>query len=156
MATLERQLPDTYVPPRNGRTRRLLRWRASEETLRVAVIWAASRVSVFVLATYSTWIPKTAEIEPGTTELEFYDYGIPEGEAEMVSHPDDPRAREMRDKLLHDLIPNELRERLPGTLGAAQELSKRAYIFVQDLYLDPNSGESVRDMLRQLGYGREF
>ncbi len=56
MATLERQLPDTYVPPRNARTRRLLRWRASEETLRVAVIWAASRVSVFVLATYSTWV----------------------------------------------------------------------------------------------------
>lgn len=117
---------------------------------------AGMRTQSAKLATYSTWIPRTAEIAPGTMELEFYDYATPEGAAEMVSHPDDPRAREMRDRLLHDLIPNELRERLPGVLGEAQELSKRAYLFVEHQVLDPNSGEPVRDLLRRLGYGREF
>ena len=108
------------------------------------------------LATYSTWIPLTGEIEPGKTQLEFYDCATPEGTGEMVSHPDDPRAKEMRDRLLNDLIPNELREKLPGVLGEAQELSKRAYLFVEHQYLDPNSGEPVRDLLSKLGYGREF
>lgn len=117
---------------------------------------AGMRTQSAKLATYSTWIPRTAEIAPGTMELEFYDYATPEGAAEMVNHPDDPRAREMRDRLLHDLIPNELRERLPGVLGEAQELSKRAYLFVEHQVLDPNSGEPVRDLLRRLGYGREF
>jgi hypothetical protein len=74
----------------------------------------------------------------------------------MVSHPDDPRAQEMRDKLLNDLIPNELREKLPGALGEAQDLSKRAYLFVERQVLDPDSSESVRDLLGKLGYGREF
>ena len=99
---------------------------------------------------------RTAEIEPGTMELEFYDYATPEGTAEMVSHPDDPRAGEMRDRLLNDLIPNELREKLPGALGEAQELSKKAFLFVEHQVLDPTSGEPVRDLLRKLGYGREF
>jgi arylsulfatase A-like enzyme len=117
---------------------------------------AGMRTQSAKLATYSTWIPRTAEIGPGTTELEFYDYATPDGAAEMVSHPDDPRAVEMRDRLLNDLIPNELRETLPGALGEAQELSKRAYLFVGHQVLDPNSGESVRDLVSKLGYGREF
>jgi hypothetical protein len=108
------------------------------------------------LATYSTWTPRTGEIEPETMELEFYDYGTPEGAAEMVSDPDDRRARVMLNMLLKNFIPNELRERLPGALGAAQELSKRAYLFVEEQVLDPNSSGSVRDLLQSLGYGREF
>lgn len=56
MATIERQLPETSAPPRDQQPRRLWRARFSEETLRVATIWVASRVSVFVLATYSTWV----------------------------------------------------------------------------------------------------
>jgi hypothetical protein len=86
---------------------------------------AGMRTQSAKLATYSTWIPRTAEIEPGTMELEFYDYATPEGAVEMVSHPDDPRAREMRDRLLHDLIPNELRGKAArcsrGGAGTLQE-----------------------------------
>jgi arylsulfatase A-like enzyme len=108
------------------------------------------------LATYSTWTPRTGKIEPETMELEFYDYGTPEGAAEMVSDPDDRRARVMLNMLLKNFIPNELRERLPGALGAAQELSKGAYLFVEEQVLDPNSSGSVRGLLRSLGYGREF
>jgi hypothetical protein len=108
------------------------------------------------LATYSTWTPRTGNIEPETIEPEFYDYGTPEGAAEMVSDPDDRRARVMLNMLLKNFIPNELRERLPGALGAAQELSKRAYLFVEEQVLDPNSSGSVRDLLHSLGYGREF
>jgi arylsulfatase A-like enzyme len=117
---------------------------------------AGIRTEAAKLATYSSWRPETGEIEPATMELEFYDYGTEHGAAEMVSHPDDPRARGMLDSLLHDLIPNELRERLPDALGEAQELSKRAYLFVEKQVLDPNSGESARDLLSGLGYGREF
>ena len=108
------------------------------------------------LATYSTWTPRTGKIEPETMELEFYDYRTPEGAAEMVSNPDDRRAWVMLNLLQRYFIPNELRERLPGALGAAQELSKRAYLFVEEQVLDPSSTDSVRDLLRSLGYGREF
>jgi hypothetical protein len=86
---------------------------------------AGIRTEAAKLATYSSWRPETGEIEPATMELEFYDYGTEHGDAEMVSHPDDPRAREMRDRLLHDLIPNELRGKAArcsrGGAGTLQE-----------------------------------
>ena len=77
------------------------------------------------LATYSTWTPRTGKIEPETMELEFYDYGTPEGAAEMVSDPDDRRARVMLNMLLKNLIPNELPGAAAGCsrsgAGALQE-----------------------------------
>ena len=108
------------------------------------------------LATYSTWTPRTGEIEPGTLELEFYDYGTPDGVTELANTPSDPRAQQMLNTLLRDVIPNELRAPLPGALAAAQALSKTAYLLVEEKFLDPNSSDSVRDQISDLGYGREF
>lgn len=108
------------------------------------------------LATYSTWTPRTGQIEPGTVELEFYDYATPQGAAELANNPDDPRAQQMLKTLMNDLIPNELRAPLPRGLAAAQDISRAAYLLVEQRVLDPTNSEPVRDLLSQLGYGREF
>src|SRR3712207_6965379 len=44
------------------------------------------------LATYSTWTPRTGQIEPGTVELEFYDYETPQGVAELANNPEDRKS----------------------------------------------------------------
>jgi arylsulfatase A-like enzyme len=117
---------------------------------------AGLRTQSAKLATYSTWTPRIGQIEPGTVELEFYDYETPQGAAELANNPDDPRAQQMLNILLNDLIPNELRARLPGLLGVAQDISRAAYLLLEERALNPDSGESVRDLLSQLGYGRGF
>ena len=88
--------------------------------------------------------------------MEFYDYATPQGAAELANNPDDPRAQQMLSRLLNDLIPNELRARLPGGLGVAQDISKAAYLYIEEQALNPSTGESPRDLLAQLGYGRGF
>ncbi|MDO9711083.1 sulfatase-like hydrolase/transferase [Paracraurococcus lichenis] len=117
---------------------------------------AGIRTSSAKLATYATWTPRTGRIEPGTVELEFYDYATPEGVAELANTPGDERAQQMSRLLLDDLIPNELRARLPGALAAAQDLSKAAYLFTEAQALDTSAPTPVRDLLAGLGYGREF
>jgi uncharacterized sulfatase len=114
------------------------------------------RTQAAKLATYSTWTPSTGEIEPGTLASEFYDYSTPQGVAELANTPDDPRAQQMLNTLLENLIPNELRAPLPGRLAAAQALSKTAYLLVEEKILDPNSSDNVRNQISDLGYGREF
>ena len=117
---------------------------------------AGLRTQSAKLATYSTWTPRTGQIEPDTVELEFYDYGTPEGVAELANNPDDPRAQQMLNVLLNGLIPNELRARLPGVLGVAQDISRDAYLLLEQHVLDPATNQPVRDLLSQLGYGRGF
>ena len=117
---------------------------------------AGLRTQSAKLATYSTWTPRTGQIEPGTVELEFYDYSTPEGIAELANNPGDPRAQEMLNILLNDLIPNELRAPLPGDLAVAQDVSRTAYLLLEEWTLNPNTSESVRDLLNVLGYGRGF
>jgi hypothetical protein len=114
------------------------------------------RTKAAKLATYASWTPRTGEIEPETLELEYYDYGTPGGAAELANTPDAPEAQQMLGTLMKDLIPNELRAPLPGALGAAQALSKLAYLLVEEKVLDPNAGASIRDQIADLGYGREF
>jgi uncharacterized sulfatase len=119
---------------------------------------AAVRTQDAKLGTYSTWNPATGRIEPGSTQVEFYDYGTPEGILELVSNPQDPRARPLLNQLLNDLIPNELRAPLPGRYGAAQTISKADYLLFQALMLNlPGTGGSAGDDLRNLlGIGQEF
>jgi arylsulfatase A-like enzyme len=116
---------------------------------------AALRTKSAKLGTYAKWTP-TGEIEPGTMELEFYDYGTRKGIAELSSDPDDPRAQQMLNRLLNNLIPSELRAPLPGGLAAAQALSKAAYLALAQQIQDPGNGIPVRELLRLLGYGRDF
>jgi hypothetical protein len=89
-------------------------------------------------------------------ELEFYDYDIAEGAAELASTPDDPRAQRMLELLLNRLIPDELHERLPGALGLVQDISREAYLLLAQQVLSPETSTSARAGLRDLGYGRQF
>jgi hypothetical protein len=104
---------------------------ASDELMHSKLIYndaplhiAGVRTPSAKLATYSKWTPATGEIGPETTELEFYDYNTPNGTQELTSTPNDPRARELQDLLLGQLIPDELRARLPGGLARAQAVAR--------------------------------
>jgi arylsulfatase A-like enzyme len=108
------------------------------------------------LATYSKWTPATGQIEPETTELEFYDYNTPNGIQELTSTPDDPRAHDLQDLLFGQLIPDELRARLPGGLARVQAVARGEYLLLAEQVLAPDTSTSARDQLRSLGYGREF
>ena len=120
---------------------------------------AAVRTQDAKLGTYSTWNPFTGQIEPGSTQLEFYDYGTPEGMLELANTPNDPRALPFSDALLNHLIPYELRATLPGRYGAAQTVSKAAYLLFQQLILNTSgggSGSASDDLRNLLGFGQEF
>ena len=108
------------------------------------------------LGTYSKWTSATGEIVPGTMELEFYDYAAPQGVAELVSNPDDPRTQPMLDALLTRLIPEELRAPLPGALAVAQDLSRSAYLLVANQVLNQGTGDTQTTLRDVLGYGRPF
>ena len=119
----------------------------------------AIRTQTAKLGIYSKWNPLTGAIEPGSSEVEFYDYSTPEGIAELVSTPDDPRAAPMMDVLLNTLIPTELRAPLPGALGAAQDISKDLYLLFQAAFLNlPGTGTTPAsdDLRNLLGFGQEF
>ena len=115
------------------------------------------RTQTTKLGTYSKWNPLTGQIERGSTQTEFYDYSTPQGAAELVSTPSDPRAQPMLSTLLNDLIPNELRAPLPGAYGAAQTLSRDIYLLFQaginNLTPDGFTGLDLRNLL---GFGAEF
>ena len=119
---------------------------------------AAVRTQDAKLGTYSTWNPVTGQIEPRSTQVEFYNYNTQQGRLELANTPQDPRAQPLLDLLLHDLIPNELRAPLPGRYGAAQSISKAAYLLFRALLLNlPGTGTTAEDDLRNLlGIGQEF
>jgi hypothetical protein len=117
---------------------------------------AGLRTKSAKLGTYANWLSETAQIVPGTMELEFYDYGTAEGAAELANTPDDPRAQRMLGLLLNRLIPDELQERLPGALGLVQDISREAYLLLAQQVLTPDTSTSARTALRDLGYGRQF
>ena len=64
---------------------------------------------------YSNWLPLTTTIDPATVQLEFYDYSTQAGQLELFSDPDDPRAAQGYEALVHNYIPNELAAHLPGS-----------------------------------------
>ncbi len=119
----------------------------------------AIRTETAKLGIYSKWNPVTGAIDPASTEVEFYDYATPQGRAELISTPDDPRVAQMLDLLLHTLIPNELRAPLPGKLGVAQNISKDLYLLFQALILNlPGTGGQTagEDLRNFLAIGQEF
>jgi arylsulfatase A-like enzyme len=81
------------------------------------------------LGVYAHWQQLTTTIDQRSIELEFYDYASPDGhqETDNTAH-DDPRAEQMRDELLTDLIPNELQALLPSSYGVAQAKARLKYI----------------------------
>jgi arylsulfatase A-like enzyme len=118
---------------------------------------AAVRTQTAKLGAYAKWDPFTGQINPATLQTEFYDYSTPEGAAELVSNPNDPRAGPMLDALLNDFIPNELRAPLPGRFGVAQNVSKEVYLLFQAAILNiPANGFKGQDLRDLFGFGQEF
>jgi arylsulfatase A-like enzyme len=68
------------------------------------------------LVTYTRWFPGTTRPDPGSLKLEFYDYSTPEGRAETLSLPGDPRAAAMARKLFAQYVPTQMEAPLPPPL----------------------------------------
>jgi arylsulfatase A-like enzyme len=107
------------------------------------------------LGTYSHWLPLTSRVV-GPVQKEFYDYSTEGGQLELDSNPNDLRVNRLYQNLIHNIVPNELRERLPGKLGVQQALSKRAHL-IWDEFIALQSSSGVKDDLHKLlGFGWEF
>ena len=113
------------------------------------------RTAAAKLGTYARWSDRTTEVVPDSLELEFYDYATEQGLAELASTPDDPRSQALL-RQLERLIPEELQERLPGALGAVQDLQRELYLLLARQVLSPDTTTSARQALLDLGYGRQF
>ena len=108
---------------------------------------------------YAKWRPSTAHIaNDETLETEFYDYSTGPGRAETDNLRYDLRIPALKQSLLKNLIPDVLRAPLPGALGAAQEVSKYAYIAYETLLqnVSPPGSSGGVDLQPQLPFGRDF
>ena len=108
---------------------------------------------------YANWQGVTAQIAADSTlETELYDYSTAKGQAELHNRKNDPRIPALKQLLLGDLIPNVLRAPLPGALGAAQTLSKVAYLAYAELIknYNPMNSSGVADLLANLPFGQDF
>jgi arylsulfatase A-like enzyme len=74
------------------------------------------------LGVYTDWADDSEEILPDGQEYEFYDYTTDEGKLELANTagPDNQQFTEMFQKLMTDLVPNELRAPLPEPLETAR------------------------------------
>ena len=124
----------------------------------------ALRTSDTKVGVYSDWKPATTMIDPATVQLEFYDYSTRNGQLELISHPNDPRAEQGYEQLVDNYIPNELAAPLPGnpldpsSLRFQQLKSEAAHLIYRDLVEhEPDStwqtGNGLHDIL---GYGGQF
>ncbi|MBV9269361.1 MAG: sulfatase-like hydrolase/transferase [Acidobacteriaceae bacterium] len=110
------------------------------------------------LGAYAHWLPLTSQVV-GPVQKEFYDYSTERGRLELDSDPNDPRVHDLYENLIHNIVPNELQERLPGNLGAEQTKSKRAELLWAALIAaqQPSNSNSSRALLQKLlGFGWEF
>ncbi|MBV9502277.1 MAG: sulfatase-like hydrolase/transferase [Acidobacteriaceae bacterium] len=110
------------------------------------------------LGAYAHWFPLTSRIV-GPVQKEFYDYSSERGFLELDSDPNDPRVHDLYQNLIHNIVPNELQERLPGALGVAQAISKRAHLAWSAFIAaqQPSNSQSSRDLLQKLlSYGWGF
>jgi uncharacterized sulfatase len=115
---------------------------------------------------YANWRGLTDQIiDDQTLETELYDYSTAAGQAELdnisTSNPSDPRIPALEQVLLGNLIPNVLRAPLPGALGAAQSVSRAAYLAYDALLRNfPNNScgnnSSAGDLLELLPFGKDF
>ncbi len=108
------------------------------------------------LGAYAHWFPLTSNIV-GTVQKEFYDYSTQGGQLELDSHPHHPRANVLYQYLTHNLIPNELQESLPGSLGMQQRRSKRAELaWAAFIALQPSGDLRSGALQKLLGFGWGF
>ncbi|GJG85047.1 sulfatase family protein [Gemmatimonadetes bacterium T265] len=110
---------------------------------------------------YANWRGVTAQIaNDDTLETELYDYSTEAGRAEVNNLKADPRIATLKQTLLTELIPRELRAPLPGALGVAQTVSKDAYLayaaLVRNLPAPGSNGSSAEKLRALLAFGRDF
>ncbi len=107
---------------------------------------------------YANWVGPTSQIaNDQTLETELYDYSTSGGAAELDNLKDDPRIPALRQSLVNDIIPSELRAPLPGALGVAQDLSRIAYLTYDTLLRNlPTPGSSSTDLRSVLPFGVDF
>ena len=88
-------------------------------------------------------------------ELEFYDYATPEGRAETRSHPDDPRAKAMAQKLFNQYVPQQMEAPLPPPLKKTVAKARASYIGFEAEFNVLNLAKLLQDGLlgKLLGYG---
>ena len=81
------------------------------------------------LGVYSDWQPNSTTIIPDTQQFELYDYSKPAGRAETQKRRrfNPILLSQMRDRLVGDIIPNELQASLPDDLAAAQARGYQTY-----------------------------
>lgn len=112
------------------------------------------------LGVYSNWYTGTSAINPQSVQTEFYDYSTTGGQLELTNTAQsDPRATEMLQLLLSEIIPNELQQLLPPPLTLAQEEAKIAHLAYRALVYDLPQQQTFTkpDALGDLlGYGRDF
>jgi uncharacterized sulfatase len=107
------------------------------------------------LGTYSHWLPGTTRPDLATMELEFYDYATPEGRAETLSTPDDPRAKTLLNTLLQQYVPREMEAPLPLSLQAPQKRAQASYVAYVALANAYSAKQHVM-ISTVLGYGHVF
>ncbi|SAK90250.1 sulfatase [Caballeronia hypogeia] len=91
------------------------------------------------LGTYSNWAPQTTTIS-GKSDLEYYDYSTERGRLELDNRYRSPAAQALYQRLMSEILPNELQAPLPGSLVAAQNTAQSRYIEYVNLI---NSGGDV-------------
>jgi uncharacterized sulfatase len=102
------------------------------------------------LVTYTHWFPGTTRPIPESTKLEFYDYATSEGRAETRSHPNDPRAEALADKLFNQYVPQQMEAPLPPSLKETAAEARASYVaYVAKSNVTPLI-EALHDLL---GYG---
>lgn len=106
------------------------------------------------LVTYANWHSLTSRIDLKSLELEFYDYKTEGGRLELDNNPKDGRVPPLLKQLHGDIVPNELRARLPGILNYAQARAEQQYLEFAQLVLHPPKGQrSPKDLKNLLGFG---
>lgn len=113
------------------------------------------RTQDFKLGVYSKWKRGTTRIDAGSIETEFYNYGTPQGRAEVANRPHDPRAAPALELLLDEIVPKEFRAPLPAGLLGPQAFSRTRYLAYSALLenIDSNDTTTLR---KETPWGRDF
>jgi arylsulfatase A-like enzyme len=115
----------------------------------------AVRTQESKLVTYSKWFPGTTRPIPASVFLEYYDYATSEGRAETRSHPHDPRAKAMAQKLFNQYVPQQMEAPLPPPLKRTVARARASYIRFEAQFNVLNLVKLIQDgqLGTLLGYG---
>jgi arylsulfatase A-like enzyme len=107
------------------------------------------------LVTYTHWFPGTTRPIPSSLQLEFYDYATAEGRDETRSHPRDPRARALAQKLFSQYVPQQTEAPLPPPLKRTVARARASYIRFEAQFNVLNLIKLIQDgkLGTLLGYG---